>query len=141
MTSSDTAGIALIESSVFSDPWSAGDFSDMLASPHHSVICASNGSGDVLGYAAASFVAGESELLRIAVSQDSRRRGIGLTLLRAIIDERRRANDEVIFLEVRSRNTPAVSLYTSAGFSAYATRKGYYKAPADDALMMSLPLK
>ncbi len=141
MLSSDPDKVSIIEISVFSDPWKTCDYEDMLQSRNHSVLCAWDESSKLLGYAAVGYVAGESEILRIATSPEARRCGIGRALLTRMIEERKAAGDEIMFLEVRSQNTPAVSLYSSVGFSVYAMRKGYYKAPSDDALMMSLDLK
>lgn len=41
-----------------------------------------------------------------------------------------------IFLEVRSRNDPAIGLYQKQGFRTIGTRKNYYQYPQDDALVM-----
>ena len=43
---------------------------------------------------------------------------------------------ETVFLEVRSRNTAAINLYTAYGFKRVGVRKGYYKNPDDDAVIM-----
>ena len=45
---------------------------------------------------------------------------------------------EVIFLEVRSRNVPAVSLYESLGYKKIGTRPKYYID--DDAVIFELRL-
>ena len=41
-----------------------------------------------------------------------------------------------LFLEVRSRNVPAIKLYTAYGFKEIGIRKNYYKDPQDDAIVM-----
>ena len=45
---------------------------------------------------------------------------------------------ETLFLEVRSKNTPAIKLYNSLSFKKISERKNYYKDPVDDALIMML---
>ena len=43
---------------------------------------------------------------------------------------------ECAFLEVRSRNTPAIKLYTAYGFAEVGRRNKYYRDPEDDAIVM-----
>ena len=45
---------------------------------------------------------------------------------------------ETTFLEVRSKNAPALALYRAYGFEEVGVRKGYYKNPDDDAIIMLL---
>ena len=43
---------------------------------------------------------------------------------------------EVITLEVRQSNQAALRLYGRAGFITVAIRRGYYRHPAEDAMVM-----
>ena len=43
-------------------------------------------------------------------------------------------------LEVRVSNTAAQGLYRTLGFRLVGLRRGYYKAPVEDALLMALRL-
>ena len=70
------------------------------------------------------------------MSKDKRQRGIGYRLLDYAVKTSKGQGLERLFLEVRSRNLPAVKLYTAYGFKQIAVRKGYYKDPDDDALIM-----
>jgi len=85
--------------------------------------------------------AGETEahLLRIAVDPAFQRRGLGRDLLSAVL-ERASADGAVrTLLEVGASNRPARKLYEALGFSEIGRRAGYYKAPPDDAVVMSRP--
>ena len=93
---------------------------------------------EAVGYYLGSTVAGEAELYRIAVRPDSRRRGFASELMTRLISSRKADNDEVIFLEVRSKNAPAIALYERFGFVGIAVRKNYYKD--DDAVIYQLTL-
>jgi ribosomal-protein-alanine N-acetyltransferase len=116
--------------------WSAQEFSDLLAQPHcHAYIAAG-------GFALARILAGETELLTLAVSPDMRRRGRASALLAQWITAAAPLADTA-FLEVAADNTAARALYARHAFAACGRRKGYYARPggtAVDALMMTRPL-
>ena len=96
--------------------------------------------GPIAGYIVARETAGELHINNVAVRAEYRRRGIGATLLRTILDEARRRKANAAFLEVRSTNLPAQALYEKSGFKAIARRADYYSEPREDAVVMSLLL-
>ncbi len=134
-TTDDLRTVAQLECVTFSDPWSEDSLLGMTDSEYYHLVCA-EADDSVCGYLAASSVAGESEILRIAVSENYRRRGIGSTLLDSFISERTEAGDCEFFLEVRKSNEPAIGLYTSRRFEVCGTRANYYKCPTEDAVLM-----
>lgn len=138
-TAEDIKYIADEESAVFRDPWSEASITSLIGDSYHTVLIAEL-EGSAAGYAIVSAIAGEGELLRVAASPCHRRAGIGGALLDEAIAGRKADGDEVMFLEVRASNVPAISLYTSRGFEVYATRRNYYKNPTEDAVMMRLVL-
>ena len=85
-------------------------------------------------------VAGEGELLRIAVDPAVRGRGLGRKLLEAVTETAGEDGIQTIFLEVRESNRAAVNLYRSAGFREIGRRRGYYHNPPEDAILMELHL-
>ena len=96
--------------------------------------------GEAVGYLLATFVAGESEILRIAVRENFRGRKIARAMLARLFGIL--PADTSYFLEVRKSNSAAIALYTACGFEAYAARKNYYRNPTEDAcLMRRLPEK
>lgn len=92
------------------------------------------------GYSLTRAVAGQAELLRIAVKPELRRQGIGAVLLKATLDFAESLGCEKCFLEVRPSNRAAVQLYLTAGFREAGRRAGYYSHPDEDALVMSVEL-
>ena len=136
-TAENVSAVAELERRTFSDPWSEESLLGMTDGGAYHLICAEDG-GEVCGYIAASSVAGESEILRIAVSERHRRRGIGVSLLDCFIKERTAAGDSEFFLEVRASNATAIGLYTSRGFEVCGRRANYYKCPTEDAVLMRL---
>ncbi len=140
--SADAADINLIadiEASVFSDAWSESSLSSALTDVNQDILCLEH-SGELAAYLIGCGVAGESEILRIAVSPCFRRCGFGRKLMEYFLNGRKTKGDLTVFLEVRASNTSAISLYESCGFRSYTIRRNYYKNPTEDAVMMSLDL-
>ncbi|HEY1606119.1 MAG TPA: GNAT family N-acetyltransferase [Allosphingosinicella sp.] len=77
------------------------------------------------GFALSRIVAGEAELLLLAVLRGRQKRGIGQLLLNRFIDDARARGAGQLHLEVRDGN-PAVRLYKRAGFSQVGRRRNYY---------------
>lgn len=73
-------------------------------------------------------VAGEDELLLIAVDPAHRGRGLGARLLDLVIADSRARGSEEIHLEMRSGN-PAEHLYRARGFVPVGLRPNYYRGP------------
>jgi [ribosomal protein S18]-alanine N-acetyltransferase len=95
----------------------------------------------IAGYIVARETAGELHVNNIAVRDQYRRRGYGSLLLGRVLDEARRKHATIAFLEVRSGNYAAQSLYQNCGFQAIARRANYYSDPPEDAVVMSLDLR
>lgn len=101
------------------------------------VILAAEEGNDLLGYVWARFVLDEGDIGNVAVAPDSRRRGIGAALLKALFAESERRGAAVLQLEVRESNLAARRLYEKNGFEIVGKRKNYYEKPAEDAILMS----
>ncbi|HEX5184645.1 MAG TPA: GNAT family N-acetyltransferase [Allosphingosinicella sp.] len=79
----------------------------------------------IAGFALSRVVAGEAELLLLAVLRGRQKRGIGQLLLNRFIDDARSRGARQLHLEVRDGN-PAVRLYKRTGFSQIGRRRNYY---------------
>jgi ribosomal-protein-alanine N-acetyltransferase len=115
-------------------PWSEGEFASLLADPL-AFLLVEGDAAFLLGRA----VAGEAELLTIAVTPEARRLGLGRKLVGRFIYQARLRGAESAFLEVAEDNAAARRLYLAAGFSESGRRRGYYRTPdgrAVDALVM-----
>jgi len=118
-------------------PWSADEFSALQAGAH--VFACTREGGFALGRA----IAGEAELLTIAVSPESQGRGIGRKLLECFEDAARRRGATRAFLEVSEANHPAIALYRACGYGEAGRRTGYYRdkdGRRADAILMRKPL-
>lgn len=136
----DLERIDSIEQDSFADPWGSGEFSTALESPHIVFLVADDGSGAVCGYVLALAVADESEILNLAVAAECQGAGVGGRLLDAAIDGARVRGAATVWLEVRDSNVAARRLYESRGFSEISKRRGYYRQPVEDALVLKLAI-
>ncbi len=91
------------------------------------------------GFVLARLVAGEGEILTVAVARAWRRRGLGWLLMDAVLRALYRERAEALFLEVDEANIPARRLYEGLGFSEVGRRARYYQhgdGPSTAALVM-----
>ena len=109
-------------------PWSAANITATLDSAFAFVL--SEPQGFLLGRA----VAGEAELLTLAVAPEARNRGIGGRLVTAFLAEAMSRGAESAFLEVSAANLPAQRLYAAKGFELQGKRRAYYQTPEGDRL-------
>jgi ribosomal-protein-alanine N-acetyltransferase len=148
-TAADLDAVVMIERVSFSDPpWSRRSFASLLDDPRvrFTVACAPAAGGDVLdnalaghavvGYVVMWLVADEAELANLAVAPGRRREGIGRYLLDSAMAGALAAGAKSLYLEVRESNVAARALYGGRGFLAVGRRAGYYRNPAEDALLL-----
>ena len=131
----DATAIAQMEEKYFPDPWSKKDIFSYICSEGGMCFTALE-DGVPIAYIIGRKIPPEGEIYRIAVREDKRQRGIGYRLLSYGLKTERGSGVETVFLEVRSRNTPARRLYSAYGFVEAGVRKNYYKNPDDDAIVM-----
>lgn len=135
MTAADLEQIAELEKICFSEPWSYGILESGIYSPYD-VYFVLEQEERILGYCNLRVLAGEGEVQRIAVLPAWRGLGLGRELMEAMVDFARVQKASAITLEVRAGNAAARKLYESYGFKAEAVRKGYYRNPEEDAIIM-----
>jgi ribosomal-protein-alanine N-acetyltransferase len=83
----------------------------------------------------------ECELEFLFVVPDQRRSGFGRMLVDAVLVWAEEICAPHVWLEVRSSNHAAQSLYRSCGFTTTGSRPGYYANPREDALLMGRQLR
>lgn len=124
----------------FGEAWTASQCAGLLPMPGVWLTVA-RADGEALGFSLARSVAGEAELLLLAVRPDARRRGIGKDLLRHFLAAACDKGVERVHLEVRDGNH-AVNLYSASGFTVVGRRRGYYSGKDGavyDALSLARP--
>ena len=96
--------------------------------------------GAAAGFLAVLFSGEEIEILSLAVLPQIRREGVASQLLDGALAAVRHYGAKRAFLEVRASNAGAIAFYERHGFRLAGGRKDYYKAPVEDALVLSLAL-
>ena|ERR1700723_2602925 len=100
--------------------------------------------GRLLGFAVAKVIGsgleGVAEIETVAVDWAARRKGMGRSLCEAVTEWCSRQGARAVELEVRAGSVGAIALYRGLGFVSVGRRKGYYREPVEDALLMKLEL-
>jgi [ribosomal protein S18]-alanine N-acetyltransferase len=128
--SGDLDGVMKVMTAAFGDrygeAWSRSQCSGILPMAGVALRVARDGdNGAILGFSLSRSVAGESELLLLAVLPKRHREGIGNRLLDDFLDQARADSVARVHLEVRDGN-PAIAMYRAAGFSSVGRRRNYY---------------
>ena len=111
----------------FGEAWTASQCAGLLPLPGVWLTLAREGEA-IVGFALARAVAGEGELLLLAVRAGRQHRGIGQLLLGAFEAAAGERAVTRLHLEVREGNH-AVKLYEKAGFGLIGRRANYYNGP------------
>ena len=134
---SDAIALARTHASAFEAPWPPEAFAGLLNSPGVFALAAVDGQPVALILMRA--IAGEAEVLTLAVEPSHRRQGLARSLLHAGLELVAAQGAEAAFLEVAADNPAALGLYHAMGFVKAGHRGGYYKradGPAVDALVL-----
>lgn len=136
----DSAAIAAAERVCFSDPWSEDGLASLFENQTGvALVCeAERPNLRLAGYVFARVIAGEAEILNIAVLPEFRRRGLGAGLLASALDELARRGADSVFLEVRESNGDARRMYAARGFRPVGVRADYYRKPRENAIVLRL---
>ena len=140
MTLADVTAVSVLEQKLFPiDAWPLQMFLDELAQPETRRYLVAQGSEGIVGYAGLMCIEPIADVQTIAVVPEYEGRGIGSTLLTALINEARRRYAADVLLEVRADNPRAQRLYLRFGFEQIHVRPRYYRDGVD-ALIMRLQL-
>ncbi len=132
---SEVARAAYIESVCLSTAWSEAQIADM---PHYATYLCAFLNETLCGVASMYAVAGEAQIMNLAVLPEYRRNGVADALMQALFTAARERNCDIITLEVESGNEGAISLYKKHNFIVSGRRKGFYNGK--DALNMEKKL-
>lgn len=128
-----------IENLSFITPWSPAAFTNGLR----------NSLARMRGYVADNTLQGyicywnsgrEIQVMNLAVHPEYRRRGVGALLLGRALESGKDEGAENVWLEVRTSNRAARTLYENFGFREVGRRPRYYRDTGEDAIMMNLSI-
>lgn len=129
-----------IENQAFFEPWSKKNLIKDLESNTFLNHYVAEKDGRIVGFYISSQVLDEVEIFTIAVERDHKNMGIATSLLNHLIATSLKNNIKQIWLEVSTKNIPAINLYKKFGFEIMGIRKNYYQKVGEDAYNMKKEL-
>ncbi len=127
------SAIEAIEQLCFADPWPNA----VIEQQRERFLAAVSDGGELMGYLCFSSVLDEGSVDNIAVAPKWRRQGAADALMNAALERARALALSFITLEVRASNAAAIALYKKHGYAEVGRRKDYYRAPREDAILMT----
>lgn len=121
------------------EAWSAQGILDTLDRNGH--YLAAYIDDQFVGHGGFTAVLDEGYITNIAVHPNHRRKGIAYRLTEELKNKATELKLSFLTLEVRESNLAAIKLYEKSGFKAVGKRKGFYSAPKEDAVLMTLYFK
>lgn len=119
------------------EQWKREDILEAIKSDKYKVYIIKNNS-NIIGYIIFTYSSFESYIAKFGISKEYRQQGYGKDLVEYAVSV---IDSNEIFLEVRSNNIAAINLYKKVGFDVVGMRKGMYKDPIDDAIIMQRKAK
>ena len=150
----DLAGVVALERGIAEAPhWAEAEYAAIVnASGDGDIddgvkrcLFIAEGEGRLVGFAVGKVIGlgaeSVAELESVVVDLAARRSGVGWALCEAVVEWSRRQGAAAVELEVRAGSRGAIALYVGLGFVVVGRRGGYYREPAEDAVLMRLKLE
>jgi len=132
-------GVMAVEEASFTNPWTREMYLSELDNYGVSYFfLAKDESGRIIGFCSFWRVLDELHINNLAVLPDYRRRGVASAILTRVLAEAHHLGANRATLEMRRSNVAAQQLYESFGFTVAGVRRGYYRQPEEDALVLRL---
>jgi ribosomal-protein-alanine N-acetyltransferase len=97
--------------------------------------------GALAGYLIATVTSPYAEIQNLATAPEQQRCGVAGRLLDDLVETCRARGVTELGLEVRVSNAAAQALYRTRGFRMTGLRRGYYRSPEEDALLMGMRVR
>jgi ribosomal-protein-alanine N-acetyltransferase len=121
-----------IENVCFAHPWNRESLLTQI-SLETSHFLVAEVDGKAVGYMGLQLFDWEGFVTNVAVLPEYRGQGIAT----ALIKKQLKNPMDIMTLEVRESNTPAINLYTKCGFEIVGKRPKFYRTPEEDAIIMT----
>ena len=135
MTEKDLLWLLPMDEVSFPEPWSFTTWEDELGGRLSHYIAVEQ-AGIPVAYGGFWLVAGEAQVMRLAVTPEKRGQKLGLFLVDAMLQEAKKLSATEMTLEVRAGNEPALHTYRHLGFVSCGRRPHYYEDNGEDAILM-----
>lgn len=137
----DLEALSAVHRRAFTPGWDPEEIADLASGPGAFGLIVE--AEAPLGMILCRALAGEAEVLTLAVDPAARRRGVARALVTAAAGAARAAGAQAMFLEVAVDNDGALALYETQGFVRAGRRPSYYDRGGGvyvDAVVMRLDL-
>jgi ribosomal-protein-alanine N-acetyltransferase len=124
LSESDLDRVVAVEQTVYSHPWTLGNFKDALKSGYAAFKLEAG--EHLIGYLVAMQVIDEVHLLNITLAPAFQRQGWAHAMLQFLNLWSMQKEAQCLWLEVRQSNERALKLYKAFGFEQVGLRKDYY---------------
>ena len=138
MTISNLNDVYNLEIETYEYPWSKNTLQGCVINKYDCFVATIN--NKIIGYLIAKISSPESHILNLTTDVNYRNIGIASQFLEMVILKCRLVKSNIIFLETRLSNSPAISLYIKFGFKEIGVRQNYYKSKngREDAVIFSM---
>lgn len=129
--------ICAFENKVYEHPWSKKVIAGCFDLPNH-FLWGIQSKSELVGYIICHLVLDEAHLLNIAIEPSSQGLGLAKKLISFAEKELASLGTRTMYLEVRTSNKKATSVYQKLGYQKIDVRKGYYRKgdTREDAVVM-----
>ena len=135
MKMEDASGMALVEKSCFTDPWSEDAFKKAFSDSNYLYFVAEYDT-KIIGMAGVIISFHEGYITNVGVLPEYRGNGIAYLILSQLMQKSRERMVDLFSLEVRVSNAKAIALYERLNFDNVGKRPGVYKHPDEDAFVL-----
>ena len=135
--------MAALHAQAFEAPWDAAALASLMGGAG-AIALGVEDEGVLAGFILLRAIAGEAEVLTLAIAPALRRQGLGTALMGAALGLAEALGAQTAFLEVAADNPAAIALYQALGFTKTGLRPAYYRrnvGPAVDAMLLSRNLE
>ena len=137
----DLAACLALDQQALGNFWSREQWRKELEDPQRLSVGRWNQErSELLSLASGWLVAGELQVMLVAVQPAQQRQGLGRQVLQTLLEMAQQLGCHLATLEVAASNQAAINLYGALGFVSCGQRSGYYRN-GEDALLKCLDLK